>query len=74
VGLRRTRGWEENVRVVTDLDDLTHLVRAGKVEVVLALSLNELGHSVLHLVQVLRAFVAHEVALIALLQEEFWAI
>ena len=38
------------------------LVRAG--EVVLALNLNELGHSVSHLVQVLRAFVAHDVALI----------
>jgi hypothetical protein len=35
--------WEENVRVVTDLDELTHLVRAGKVEVVLALNLNGLG-------------------------------
>ena len=32
-------------RVVTDLDELTTLVRAGKVEVVLALNLNELGHS-----------------------------
>ena len=40
------------------------LVRAGKVEVVLALNLNELGHSVSPLVQVLRAFVAHDVALI----------
>ena len=62
MGLRRARGWEENV--VTDLDELTPLVRAGKVKVVLALNLNELGHSVSPLVQVLRAFVTHDVALI----------
>ena len=39
-------------------------MRAGKVEVVLALNLNELGHSVSPLVQVLKAFVTHDVALI----------
>jgi hypothetical protein len=50
--------------VVTDLDELTPLVRAGKVEAVLALNLNELGHSVSPLVQVLRTFVTHDVALI----------
>ena len=39
-------------------------MRAGKVKVVLALNLNELGHSVSPLVQVLRAFVTYDVALI----------
>ena len=49
------RGWEENVRVVTDPDGLPPLVRAAKVEV---------GGSVSHLLQVLKEFVGYEVALI----------
>jgi DNA invertase Pin-like site-specific DNA recombinase len=58
------RGWEENVHVVTGLDALIRLVRAGKVEIVLASSLNGLGRSVSHLVQVLREFVSLRVILI----------
>jgi hypothetical protein len=46
---------EENVRAVTDPDELPPLVRAAKVEI---------GGSVSHLVQVLREFVGYEVALI----------
>jgi hypothetical protein len=30
------RGWEEELKVITDLDELGRLVRAGKVEVVLS--------------------------------------
>jgi DNA invertase Pin-like site-specific DNA recombinase len=58
------RGWEENVHVVTDLDELTRLVWAGKVEIVLASSLNGLGRSVSHLVELLREFVTRKVTLI----------
>ena len=68
-GIRLTTHWDYAVReagrecpCVTDLDELTGA--AGKVEVVLALNLNELGHSVSPLVQVLRALVTHDVALI----------
>jgi DNA invertase Pin-like site-specific DNA recombinase len=56
------RGWEP--LVVSDADVLMKLVRASRVEIVLASSLNGLGRSVLGLVQVLREFVAHKVALI----------
>ena len=63
MGLRRARGWEESV-LSPIWTNSPPLVRAGKVEVVLALNLNELGHSVSPLVQVLRAFVTHDVALI----------
>jgi DNA invertase Pin-like site-specific DNA recombinase len=58
------RGWEENVHVVTDLDELTRLVWAGKVEVVLASSLIGLGRSVSYLVELLREFVTRKVTLI----------
>jgi hypothetical protein len=39
------RGWEEDLKVITDLDELNRLVRAGKVEVVLCSGLNVLGRS-----------------------------
>jgi DNA invertase Pin-like site-specific DNA recombinase len=58
------RGWEEELKVITDLDELNRLVRAGKVEVVLCSGLNGLGCSLYQLVQGLREFVAHNVALI----------
>jgi DNA invertase Pin-like site-specific DNA recombinase len=60
----RRRGWDNDVQVVRDLDVLTRLVRAGKVEILLCASLSGLGRSVPELVQVLTEFVAHKVALI----------
>ena len=58
------RGWEEELKVITDLDELNRLVRAGKVEVVLCSGLNGLGRSLPDLMRVLKEFVAHKVALI----------
>ena len=58
------RGWEENVHVIPDLDELIRLVWAGKVEIVLASSLKGMARSVPGLVRVLREFVAHKVTLI----------
>jgi DNA invertase Pin-like site-specific DNA recombinase len=56
-------GWL-NVHVVTDLDALIRLIRAGRVEIVLASSLNGLGRSVSHLVEVLSEFLTRKVTLI----------
>ena len=50
------RQWEE-VQVVSDADVFMRMVRAGKVEIVLA-SLNGLGRSVSHLLQVSQAILA----------------
>jgi DNA invertase Pin-like site-specific DNA recombinase len=58
------RGWEENVRVVTGLDALIRLVRAGRVEVVLASSLIGLGHSSSQLVAVLKEFISRRIVVI----------
>ena len=57
------RGWED-IQVVSDADVLLRMVRLGKVEVVLASSLNGLGRSVSHLVELLRKFVTRKVTLI----------
>ena len=58
------RGWEENVHVVTDLEELIRSVRAAKVEIVLVSGLSGLGRSPYQLVRVLRDFIAHKVTLI----------
>ena len=50
------RQWEE-VQVVSDADVFMRMVRTGKVEIVLA-SLNGLGRSVSHLLQVSQAILA----------------
>jgi DNA invertase Pin-like site-specific DNA recombinase len=63
LGYTVARDWED-IQVVTDADMLMKLVRVGKVEIVLASNLNGLGRSVPGLVQVLRDFAAHKVALI----------
>jgi hypothetical protein len=53
------------LKVITDLDELGRLVRAGKVEVVLCSGLNGLGRrSPADLMRVLKEFVAQKVALI----------
>ena len=57
------RGWDD-VRVLKDAGELTRLVRLGRLEVVLANSLNGLGHSVPEVVAVLREFVSRKVGLI----------
>ena len=56
----------EDVQVVSDADVLIRMVRLGKVSVVLCSGLSGLGRSLPGLVQVLRDFVAHKVALIVL--------
>jgi DNA invertase Pin-like site-specific DNA recombinase len=57
------RGWED-LRVITDLDELTRLVRLGRVEVVLVNNLVGLGRSFSQLVAVLREFVSRRIVLI----------
>ena len=58
------RGWDDDVRVVSDADVLMRLVRADRVGVVLANRLDGLARSVPGLAQVLREFVAHKTVLI----------
>jgi DNA invertase Pin-like site-specific DNA recombinase len=57
------RGWED-FAVVSDADVLLRAVRAGKVEIVLAFSLNGLARSTLELVRALTEFVTRKVTLI----------
>jgi DNA invertase Pin-like site-specific DNA recombinase len=57
------RGWED-VHVVTRPEELLRAIRSGKVEIVVASSLNGLGRSVSQLVQVLREFVSLRVILL----------
>jgi DNA invertase Pin-like site-specific DNA recombinase len=57
------RGWDD-VRVVSDVDVLMRAVRAGKVEIVLASSLNGMARSSLELVAMLKDFVVHKTVLI----------
>ena len=52
------------LRVLSDADVLLRAVRAGRVEVVLANSLNGIGRSVPELVDMLREFVSRKVVLI----------
>jgi rRNA-processing protein FCF1 len=56
------RGWD-NLRVVSDARELMKAVRAGKVEIVLCSTLSGMARSTSQLVQVLKEFVAHGVAL-----------
>jgi DNA invertase Pin-like site-specific DNA recombinase len=60
----RRRGWDNEAQVVTGLDVLMRLVRAGKVEVLLCASLSGLGRNVPQLVAVLRDLAAHKTVLI----------
>jgi DNA invertase Pin-like site-specific DNA recombinase len=57
------RGWED-FAVLSDAEVLMRAVRAGKVEIVLAFSLNGLARSTLELVRALTEFVTRKVTLI----------
>ena len=57
------RGWDD-VQVVSDADVLIRAVRAGKVEIVLASTLNGMARSSLELVAMLKDFVVHKTVLI----------
>ena len=59
------RGWgDEDVRVFSNAGLLLRAVRSGKVEIILASSLNGLARSSLELVELLREFVSRKITLI----------
>jgi DNA invertase Pin-like site-specific DNA recombinase len=57
------RGWE-GIRAISDAAGILSAVRAGRVEVILASSLNGLAHSSLELVELFREFVSRKITLI----------
>ena len=57
------RDWED-VHVVTRPEELLRAMRAGKVEIILASSLNGLARSSLELVALLKEFVSQKITLI----------
>ena len=57
------KGWED-IAAISDAGALIRMVRAGKVEIVLASSLNGLARSSLELVELLREFVSRKITLI----------
>jgi DNA invertase Pin-like site-specific DNA recombinase len=59
-----SRGWDDGVWAVSEPAALLRAVRAGKVEIVLASSLNGLARSSLELVELLKEFVSLKITLI----------
>ena len=59
------RGWQdEDVRAISDAGALIRIVRACKIEIILASYLHGLAHSSLELVELLREFVNRKIALV----------
>jgi DNA invertase Pin-like site-specific DNA recombinase len=60
----RQRGWDVEVTVISDRDQLLRLAAAGQASVVLCSSLGDLADSLPGLLRVLRDFASHKTTLI----------